>query len=88
MLDPIEYEVDRHLKRQEDAQRRYDAIERQVLATAPMSFELDLFLTHFPEHLLRALCVAIGAKNDAETGRLFREALTTDRIDRRMEEGE
>ena len=84
MLDPIEDDIDRHLKRQEDAQRRYDAIERQVLATAPMPFELDLFLAHFPEHLLRPLCAAIG--NDAETGRLLREALTTDRIDRRMEE--
>ena len=86
MLDPIEYEVDQHLTRQEEAQRRYDAIERQVLATAPEPFELELFLVHFPEHLLRPLCAAIG--NDAETGRLLREALTTDRIDRRMEEGE
>ena len=88
MLDPIEYEVDRHLKRQEDAQRRYDAIERQVLATAPQPFELDWFLAHFPERLLRPLCATLKDKDDAETGRLLREALTTDRIDRRMEEGE
>lgn len=86
MQDPIEQEIDRHLQRQEKAMRDYEAAERQVLSSAPTVNEVEMFFHDFPERLLQPVTNALKEKDDADLGHIIREALTTWRIDRALED--